>query len=152
MKKVGFPLTRCVLFNYMLKTFPALKKASLEERDVLSDSSPASHPSNNTVLAAQEDHYQGWLTVYDQNGNRGACGDLHSDWDKVVAISHERNPVQNGQCGQYVILSYNGINHRFLIADMCPGCDWNSMDLSKGAFQEVTGNTYDMVWAEWWYE
>jgi hypothetical protein len=88
--------------------------------------------------------------VYDQNGVAGSCGQYNSDDSLIVAVS----PAQAvWACGRKVKISNNGPSTDMSIggqgnevwatvADKCPGCDDNHLDLSRGAWNQLTNAAF----------
>jgi expansin (peptidoglycan-binding protein) len=85
----------------------------------------------------------GFATFFYQNGNPGACGNYHSDYDLIAAIDIDRygdTGSVSSLCGQTVQITNtnNGNSVTVVIADACPSCaNSNSIDLSVGAFQAI---------------
>ncbi|KAK2466870.1 hypothetical protein APHAL10511_001128 [Amanita phalloides] len=100
----------------------------------------------------------GFATYFYQNGNAGACGAYHGDYDLIAAIDAERYGYLGGHsnlCGKKVKI-LNPANNKsvvVVIADACPTCrNANSIDLSVGAFQHVADLTQGIVSIVWWFE
>lgn len=97
----------------------------------------------------------GFATFYYQNGNAGACGDYHSDYDLIAAIDISRYGNTGSKsylCGQRVHIknNNNGNTVDVVIADVCPTCvNGNSIDLSLGAFQALASTSDGMVPIDW---
>jgi len=87
--------------------------------------------------------FGGIATFFYQKGNAGACGEVHSDSDLIAAIDQERygdSGTVSSLCGKQVeiINLQNGKSVVVAIKDSCPTCrDWNSIDLSVGAFTQL---------------
>ncbi|CAL1704700.1 unnamed protein product [Somion occarium] len=85
----------------------------------------------------------GVATFFFQNGNKGACGDLHSDNNLIAAIDERRYGNSGNSsplCGKQVEITNtkNGKSVTVTIADDCPTCNnGNSIDLSTGAFNRI---------------
>jgi len=85
----------------------------------------------------------GFATFFYQNGVAGACGTVHGDNDMIAAIDGDRYgdlAARSALCGKQVKLTNtkNGKSVTVTIADACPTCDnSNSIDLSKGAFEQI---------------
>ncbi|WPG99978.1 Hypothetical protein R9X50_00280200 [Acrodontium crateriforme] len=96
--------------------------------------------------------HNGVATYYTQDGNAGSCGQYHSDSDYIVAISEQAPFTYNAHCGQTVTITNmgggdnnygNGKTITATVADTCPECDPNHLDLSEGAFKALTGGQLD---------
>ncbi|KAI4221686.1 MAG: hypothetical protein L6R36_006711, partial [Xanthoria steineri] len=116
----------------------------------------------NAILAATSlasplekriDH-NGIATFYEQNGGTGSCGQVHKESDRIIALS----PSWQGSgyppkyCGRKIEITNTGGGQnnngqgkviQATVADTCPGCDSNHLDLSHGAFQALTGGALD---------
>ncbi|KAE9409678.1 hypothetical protein BT96DRAFT_913191 [Gymnopus androsaceus JB14] len=72
----------------------------------------------------------GQATYFYQNGVAGACGNVHSDYDWIVAIG-------TVYCGKTVTITGNGVTKQAMVADDCPTCSGaNSLDMSLGLFEQ----------------
>jgi len=99
----------------------------------------------------------GYATYFYQNGNAGACGTVHSENDKVVAIDSNGywgSDFSQGSsyCGRWVNIknTNNGKTVTAMVADVCPTCNnGNSLDLSVGAFTAIASESDGMVPIEW---
>ena len=80
-------------------------------------------------------------TWFTQNGNYGACGDLHSDSDFIAALDYRTygdSGVKSPYCGQKIRVSWQGKSVDVTVADDCPSCSGpSSVDLSVAAFQAL---------------
>ncbi|PWN41927.1 barwin-like endoglucanase [Ceraceosorus guamensis] len=79
----------------------------------------------------------GHATFFYQGGNAGSCGTAHSDSDAVVAISSAKHDSSN--CGKWITITntQTGQTTSAQIADTCPTCGTDDIDLSKGAFNKI---------------
>ncbi|WWC68624.1 uncharacterized protein I206_102555 [Kwoniella pini CBS 10737] len=102
----------------------------------------------------------GYATYFYQGGNAGACGTVHSDYDKIIAIDTngwwQDTSSASPYCGKYITLTNtnNGKSVTAMVADACPSCvSDNSLDLSVGAFEAIADSLSDgqvpitWVWA-----
>ncbi|KAF8898663.1 hypothetical protein BD779DRAFT_1464782 [Infundibulicybe gibba] len=85
----------------------------------------------------------------------GACGITNSDSDPIVAVSHlvydsypslsnsgyvpGGNPNNNGICGKYLNVNFEGRRVRVQVTDRCEGCALGDLDFSPSAFSAITG-------------
>ncbi|CAE6448943.1 unnamed protein product [Rhizoctonia solani] len=124
----------------------------------------SSKPATKTSSAAPEptkgsggggDITGGFATFYEQDGVAGACGDFHSDSDKVVALDSRRYGNIDGRsshCGRTVVITNtkNGKSVTAIVADACPTCEnENCLDLSHGAFFQIATEEEGMVPITW---
>lgn len=100
----------------------------------------------------------GYATYFYQGGNAGACGQVHSDSDKVIAIDSNGywSDFGSGQasdlCGKWINIknTNNGKTVTAMVADVCPTCNnANSLDLSVGAFTAIASESDGMVPISW---
>lgn len=99
----------------------------------------------------------GYATYFYQGGNAGACGQVHSDWDMIVAIDHEQWGDQSfgggsNTCGRWLTVTNtkNGKSVVAKVADVCPTCaNGNSLDLSQGAFNAIATESEGQVPISW---
>lgn len=98
----------------------------------------------------------GYATFFYQGGNPGACGVVHSDSDKIVAIDGngywQNFGVQSEYCGRWVNIknTQNGKTVTAMVADVCPTCvSDNSLDLSVGAFTAIADEWEGSVPITW---
>ncbi|KAL8684908.1 MAG: hypothetical protein Q9218_008077, partial [Villophora microphyllina] len=98
--------------------------------------------------------HNGIATFYEQGGSAGSCGQTHSDASKIIALSNhwQKNQSPGPKCGRKIQITNTGGgqgNHGVgnvvvaTVADTCPGCDRDHLDLSHGAFQALTGGKLD---------
>ena len=98
----------------------------------------------------------GFATFFYQGGNPGACGNYHSDSDKIVAIDTsgwwQNTGSPSPYCGQWVTITNNN-NGKTVVAqiqDACPTCvNGNSLDLSVGAFTAIADESEGSVPITW---
>lgn len=67
---------------------------------------------------------EGWggnqkATFFYQNNTPGACGKVHSDWDKVVALQTSAY-AGGSNCGKKISVTRNGKTVTGTVADECP--------------------------------
>ncbi|CAE6452714.1 unnamed protein product [Rhizoctonia solani] len=97
----------------------------------------------------------GFATFFEQGGVAGACGTVHSDNDKVVALDYRRYgnlSKQSSDCGRTVVITNpkNGKTVTAKVADACPTCEnENCLDLSHGAFDQIATREEGMVAINW---
>lgn len=58
--------------------------------------------------------------------------------------------MYDGMCGQMVTIQGNGNTIQAVVADTCPTCNWGDLDLSVGAFQQLSGLDAGVVPITWW--
>ncbi|TKY84792.1 hypothetical protein EX895_005872 [Sporisorium graminicola] len=91
---------------------------------------------------------QGQATYFYQNGNPGSCGQWNSDSTPLVAVNSAQ--MSDDLCGQTVWIQANGKTISAVVADTCPTCDSGSLDLSTGAFEQLSGLDAGVVPITWW--
>ncbi|KIJ46271.1 hypothetical protein M422DRAFT_102028, partial [Sphaerobolus stellatus SS14] len=75
-------------------------------------------------------------TYFWQKGHAGACGQVHQDWDYVVAL-YTSNYHNGAHCWKKVLITdeRTGATAVGVVADECPTCRGpGSIDLSKSLF------------------
>lgn len=122
--------------------------------------------ATTAVLAAGKTH-NGPATYFYQEDQTGSCGQVHKvilpnqlslstsnssqDSDYIVAISQQAPFKYNAHCGQTVTIkntgggdSNSGVGKSITatVADTCPECVPDHLDLSTGAFKALTGGTW----------
>ncbi|OXV12171.1 hypothetical protein Egran_00068 [Elaphomyces granulatus] len=100
-------------------------------------------------------------TVYYQDGAKGSCGQANTDDAIIAAISnswmHFESP--SPYCGRQIEVKNVGSDDQVggagktltvTVADTCPSCGPDDVDLSIGAWNSLTGNaeygTFDAQW------
>lgn len=118
-------------------------------------------PSKPSTGSGETGQYAGDITIYEPNGNTGACGTNLSNEDMVVALSIEAfgastydkmtGAATNKWCGQQINVFYQGRTVSAKIMDMCPGCKGDDIDLSPAAWKALTGSDektrYKATWS-----
>lgn len=96
----------------------------------------------------------GVITYFFQNGVAGACGTVHQDTDMICALDSAR--YNNGEfCGREITIEANDTTGQkriinVTVADECPTCkNSNSIDLSLGAFEQITATAIGELSAIW---
>ncbi|KAJ7099818.1 RlpA-like double-psi beta-barrel-protein domain-containing protein-containing protein [Mycena epipterygia] len=88
-------------------------------------------------------------TFYLPNGGIGACGNPIQNSDFSVALS-SANYDNGAHCGQDLTVTFQGKSITVKVADLCPGCASNGIDLTEGAFASLadTGRgVIDVTWS-----
>ncbi|CAO1620389.1 unnamed protein product [Jaminaea pallidilutea] len=101
-----------------------------------------------TPIERRDAHSGSRATWYKQNGNPGSCGQYHGDNDWIVAVSADHHDSSN--CGKTITIEYNGQQRVATIADTCPGCGYNDLDMSTGLFQQFEGLDKGVFYFTWW--
>ncbi|KAF8580870.1 hypothetical protein K439DRAFT_1619450 [Ramaria rubella] len=105
-------------------------------------SSPAPAPSSSSddgLSGIVGELFTGGIaTFFFQNGVAGACGTVHSDSDKIVAL--QTDTYGNGEhCGKQIMIKDPSTGHTAFatVADECPTCNNKQcIDMSQGLFDE----------------
>ncbi|KAH9930960.1 RlpA-like double-psi beta-barrel-protein domain-containing protein-containing protein [Fomitopsis serialis] len=99
---------------------------------------------NTTSLERRVDGAR--LTYYDAGQN--ACGGYDSDNDFVVALNAPQ--WDNGaHCYKTITIWYAGKSTQAKVTDMCPGCPWGGLDLSRGLFSFLADLGLGVLSASW---
>ncbi|KAF6744407.1 RlpA-like double-psi beta-barrel-protein domain-containing protein-containing protein, partial [Ephemerocybe angulata] len=95
-------------------------------------------------------------TFFFQNGNRGACGQFNPDSSLIAALPETRFGYDyskiSPECGKRIKVTNtnNGRSVTVTVADSCPTCvNANSLDLSQGAFDQITSEEDGMIPSEY---
>ncbi|KAJ3838352.1 hypothetical protein F5878DRAFT_619786 [Lentinula raphanica] len=132
----------------------AAPTSSLSSSAQATPTSGSSGSDSDSDSNSDSESYSGHGTYFYQNGVAGACGDVHSDSDSIVAITSkfwgDENSVSDN-CGKTVSITALGQTHTATVADLCPTCDnENDLDMSVGLFQSFTDlsvGEIDIVWS-----
>ncbi|KAL9939726.1 hypothetical protein V8E36_001543 [Tilletia maclaganii] len=84
-------------------------------------------------------------TWYNMAGGYTACGQMYSDNDMVVALSHSLfdtktpngNPNNNAFCGKKLRATYKGKSVVVTAVDRCAGCAYGDLDFTPTAFSKL---------------
>ncbi|KAJ7478349.1 RlpA-like double-psi beta-barrel-protein domain-containing protein-containing protein, partial [Mycena latifolia] len=87
-------------------------------------------------------------TWYQPGGNYGVCGWPIGDYDYAVALS-EANWAGGAHCGQDITVQYNGALINVVVADLCPGCAVDGIDLTLRAFETLADPDLGVIEVEW---
>ncbi|EPT00121.1 hypothetical protein FOMPIDRAFT_1060511 [Fomitopsis schrenkii] len=99
---------------------------------------------NNGTLERRFDGAR--LTYYDAGQN--ACGGYDSDGDFVVALNAAQ--WDNGaHCYKTITIWYGSKSTQAKITDMCPGCPYGGLDLSRGLFGFLADLGLGVLKASW---
>ncbi|KAI0736640.1 RlpA-like double-psi beta-barrel-protein domain-containing protein-containing protein [Fomitopsis betulina] len=89
------------------------------------------------------------LTYYDAGEN--ACGSYDSGSDFVVALNSAQ--WDNGaHCYKPITIWYGGKSTQAKITDLCPGCPYGGLDLSRGLFGFLGDLGLGVLTASWDFE
>ncbi|EPQ29001.1 uncharacterized protein PFL1_03291 [Pseudozyma flocculosa PF-1] len=103
--------------------------------------------SSSLALAKRGQTFHGQATFYD--AGLGACGGYNSGSDFIVAL----NAAQYGDmgqrsswCGKQITITYPvlGITQHATVVDVCPGCAYGSLDMSRGLFGALSNQNFDL--------
>jgi len=122
------------MFGY--KTIVATALLSLA---TFTQAAPVSTPEN---LEKRITHW-GRATYFEVG--LGACGWWNKDADFIVALNSAIFQGNGGSnCGQMLTITYNGVTATAQVADECPTCGDQDLDLSPSLFGYLTNYNYDM--------
>ncbi|WWC96959.1 hypothetical protein V866_003836 [Kwoniella sp. B9012] len=133
------------------------EEAWTAEATSTSTSSAAAEATTSASSSSSSDVMTGgYATYFYQGGNAGACGTVHSDSDKVIAIDTngwwQDTSSASPYCGKYITITNtnNGKSVTAMVADACPTCvSDNSLDLSVGAFTAIADESDGQVPITW---
>jgi len=90
------------------------------------------------ITRTHEKRYTGRGTWF--NAGLGSCGKHNSNSQPIIAVNHGQ--YKRAMCGKWVTIT-NTKNKRIArgyVEDMCPGCPWGALDMSKGLFKLLEPN------------
>jgi outer membrane biosynthesis protein TonB len=102
-------------------------------------------PATKPVGGGNE--YHGEVTVYDTYNTAGACGRTLSDAKFTAAVAESTwgpsvwvdNLDTNPWCGKMATVTYKGKSITVEIQDKCMDCKPGDIDITRAAWQELTG-------------
>lgn len=94
----------------------------------------------------------GKATYYTQDGAAGSCGKVNPDSAMIVAMNAPQ--YTSSACGKKLQITNlkTGKTAIATVADLCPGCARNSLDMSTGLFAALGGTTQEGVFPIDWKE
>ncbi|KAK0457326.1 RlpA-like double-psi beta-barrel-protein domain-containing protein-containing protein [Desarmillaria tabescens] len=95
--------------------------------------------------------FTGPATFYDPNGLIGACGNPLQNSDLIVALSISQY-AGGAHCGTQISVSYAGNSVSATVADECPTCAGDGIDLSPAAFQQLASLDAGEIQVTWDFE
>jgi expansin (peptidoglycan-binding protein) len=106
------------------------------------------------LLAISVTAYTGDMTYYDPNGGVGACGEALSNSDVLVALGpkhfgSEANPNHDEVCGKSIKVTYQGKSAAARVADKCPTCSGDSIDVTEPVFSQLSSLNVGRVGVDW---
>jgi len=98
--------------------------------------------------SGSDENKGGQATFFTQNDTPGACGVIHQDSDLICALD---SAIFNlDLCGKSVFIQSGDQSVTVTVADECPSCkNRNSIDLSKGAFDQLGSESTGVLPIEW---
>ena len=92
----------------------------------------------------------GQATFYYQKGVAGACGNINPDSAMIVALNNYK--YRSSLCGKTISIKslQTGKTVQATVADRCPGCGPNDVDLSTGLFAALGGTQQEGVFKIDW--
>ncbi|KAF9553808.1 hypothetical protein CPC08DRAFT_713430 [Agrocybe pediades] len=81
----------------------------------------------------------------------GACGIVNVPSDFIVALNGQQfgSGYPGPNCFKQIKLSYGGKTAVATITDMCPGCPYGGLDLSRGLFKHFASEDLGVLSGEW---
>ncbi|KAL0071556.1 hypothetical protein AAF712_001413 [Marasmius tenuissimus] len=78
----------------------------------------------------------------------GACGQTHSNADFIVALNA---PQWDGgkHCFEMISIQYGGKTHSAQIVDLCPGCEFGALDMSRDLFSFFDSQDKGVIHGSW---
>lgn len=88
----------------------------------------------------------GDMTYYEPG--LGACGEVNSGLDAVVALSAQQYNGAN-PCGRAITINLNGQVSTAVVVDKCMGCAVNDIDVSPSVFQRLASLDVGRIVVDW---
>jgi rare lipoprotein A (peptidoglycan hydrolase) len=134
--------------NYVKPT-SAEPTTTAEPTSTPAKASPSPSPANT---GSSNYNTGGQGTFFYQNGNAGACGQVHQDTALIVAM--DSATFNMSLCGKSVIIINiaNGKSVTATVADDCPTCNnANSIDMSVATFTTIAAESVGEIDIKWKY-
>ncbi|WP_405713687.1 MULTISPECIES: hypothetical protein [unclassified Streptomyces] len=97
--------------------------------------------------------YSGAASHFSSGGVPGACGEVFTDSDFVVALDYRMfgdGPSKSPQCGRKVVVTHNGKSITATVLDASPTTsDAHGLDLTRAAYEALGSldqGTIDITW------
>lgn len=104
------------------------------------------HHNTNFSVTSEDGTFHGKGTFFQPN--QGACGKWNTPNDKIVALSADI--YQGGShCFQGVRICHDGKCVDAKVADLCPGCDHTSLDMTSSLFKELAKPEIGVIDIQW---
>lgn len=101
----------------------------------------------NITSRALEKRFDGArFTFYD--AGLGACGRVNSGSDFVVAMNAAQY-AGGAHCFQTITITANGKTTSAQVVDLCPGCPFAGLDLSRGLFNFFASESVGVLQGSW---
>ncbi|KIJ98933.1 hypothetical protein K443DRAFT_103189 [Laccaria amethystina LaAM-08-1] len=97
-------------------------------------------------LTLEKRFNNGRFSFYD--AGLGACGKTNTGSDFIVAL----NAAQwdgGSHCFQTITISYQGKSTQAQITDLCPGCPYGGLDLTRGLFSYFADQSVGIIYGTW---
>ncbi|KAF9036690.1 hypothetical protein BJ165DRAFT_1604319 [Panaeolus papilionaceus] len=81
----------------------------------------------------------------------GACGKVNVESDFIVALNAEQfgSGYPGPNCEKTITMTYNGKTATAKIMDMCPGCPYGGLDLSRSLFRYFAPEYVGVIQGDW---
>ncbi|KAH8989623.1 hypothetical protein EDB86DRAFT_1873628 [Lactarius hatsudake] len=108
------------------------------------------HRARGDILD-KRDYDQVQLTLYDINVGITACGGEYEPSDFVVALNGAMfgSGYPGPHCGKKIVLTANGNTATVTVVDMCPGCPYGGLDLTRGVFHFLDNSGIEEMQGSW---
>ncbi|KAI0406827.1 RlpA-like double-psi beta-barrel-protein domain-containing protein-containing protein [Xylaria palmicola] len=85
------------------------------------------------------------------NPGLGACGQTDNDGSPVVALN-SGDYAGGSNCGRWITIQANGKQTAARVADLCPGCPANGIDVSPAIFDDIAPLTQGVAQVNWFFQ
>ncbi|KAH9080654.1 hypothetical protein EDB83DRAFT_1004619 [Lactarius deliciosus] len=113
------------------------------------DHTGLAHRARGDILDKRD--YQARLTLYDIDVGITACGGEYKPSAFVVALNIAMfgSGYPGPHCGKNIVLTANGKTATVTIVDMCPGCPYGALDLTRGLFHFLDDSGIEEMQGSW---
>ncbi|KAH9042234.1 hypothetical protein EDB85DRAFT_1241382 [Lactarius pseudohatsudake] len=107
------------------------------------------HRARGDILDKRD--FQAQLTLYDIDVGITACGGEYKPSAFVVALNGAMfgGGYPGPHCGKTIVLTANGKTTTATIVDMCPGCPYGGLDLTRGLFHFLDDSGIEEMQGSW---
>ncbi|KAI7870614.1 hypothetical protein BDF14DRAFT_1720762 [Spinellus fusiger] len=119
---------------------------------------PLSNSLEKRKLVSRQDDdgfYRGYGTFFhpaSEGGPVGSCGPYEDDDSQIIALNLDQYGGENSKsewCFKKLLITYHDKSTVATITDACPGCSYNSLDLTPAVFAELEDFSVGVIDIAW---